>query len=58
MYKLNIPGRGESDNQKINLTGGIVIFTRSGFEKVGKWDEGFIGWGGEDMGYYKRTPIW
>jgi hypothetical protein len=42
------PGRGENDNQKINLTGGVVIFTKSGFNKVGKWDEGFIGWGGED----------
>lgn len=42
------PGRGETDNQKINLCGGLVFFTKQAFEKVGGWNEDFIGWGGED----------
>lgn len=41
-------GRGEADNQKINLCGGVVIFSREAFERVGGWDEDFVGWGGED----------
>jgi GT2 family glycosyltransferase len=42
------PGRGETDNQKINLCGGLVLFTKDAFNKVGGWNEDFIGWGGED----------
>lgn len=42
------PGRGETDNQKINLCGGLVLFTKKSFEQVGGWNEDFIGWGGED----------
>jgi glycosyltransferase involved in cell wall biosynthesis len=30
------------------FAGGIVLFSRSGFEKTGGWDERFEGWGGDD----------
>ena len=30
------------------FAGGVMILTRAGFEKIGGWDERFIGWGGED----------
>jgi len=46
--RITRPGRGETDHQKINLCGGIVLFTRESFNKVGGWNEDFIGWGGED----------
>jgi GT2 family glycosyltransferase len=48
MAKIERPGRGEGDNQKINLCGGVVAFSRGAFEAVGGWDEDFVGWGGED----------
>ena len=41
-------GRGENDNQKINLCGGIVIYRRDSIFKIGGWCERFFGWGGED----------
>lgn len=41
-------GRGEKDNQKINISGGISIFRRDSISKIGGWSEDFIGWGGED----------
>lgn len=41
-------GRGENDNQKINLCGGIVIFKAESIVKIGGWNEDFVGWGGED----------
>ena len=41
-------GRGENDNQKINLCGGTVIFKAESIVKIGGWNEDFIGWGGED----------
>ncbi len=46
--KIDRSGRGETDHQKINLCGGLVIFTKKGFDMVGGWNEDFIGWGGED----------
>lgn len=48
MGRIVRPGRGEMDNQKINLCGGVVVFSRDAFERVGGWDEDFVGWGGED----------
>ena len=32
----------------INMCGGMVMFTRSGFERIGGWNEDFWGWGAED----------
>ncbi len=31
-----------------SFAGGMLIITRSAFEKIGGWDERFEGWGGED----------
>jgi predicted glycosyltransferase involved in capsule biosynthesis len=46
--KITRPGRGENDNQKINISGGISIFRKESIMKIGGWSEDFIGWGGED----------
>lgn len=48
MTKISRHGRGETDNQKINLCGGIVIYRKISINKIGGWCERFIGWGGED----------
>jgi predicted glycosyltransferase involved in capsule biosynthesis len=48
VLKISRPGRGETDNQKINISGGISIFRRDAIERIGGWNEQFIGWGGED----------
>jgi len=48
MVKINRPGRGETDNQKINISGGISLFRTLAVKKIGGWSEDFIGWGGED----------
>lgn len=48
MASISRPGRGETDRQKINLCGGVVVFSRDALERVGGWDEDFFGWGGED----------
>jgi GT2 family glycosyltransferase len=34
--------------------GGVVILHREAFEKLGGWDERFIGWGGEDDQFYTK----
>ena len=48
LKSINRPGRGQTDNQKINLTGGIVLYRKDSFMKLGGFCEDFIGWGGED----------
>ena len=48
IVKINRPGRGELDHQKINISGGISIFRKDAIMKIGGWSEDFIGWGGED----------
>jgi len=49
LVAIKRPGRGETDNQKINLCGGIVIFRTESILKIGGWAENyFVGWGGED----------
>ena len=48
MIKIERPGRGETDNQKINISGGISIWRTPAVKKIGGWSEDFIGWGGED----------
>ncbi len=42
------PGRGENDNQKINLCGGIILYRTESIYRIGGWNERFVGWGGED----------
>ena len=48
IVRINRPGRGETDNQKINICGGIALFRKDAITKIGGWSEDFIGWGGED----------
>jgi predicted glycosyltransferase involved in capsule biosynthesis len=48
LMKIDRPGRGETDIQKINISGGIAIFRKDAFFKIGGWSENFLGWGGED----------
>lgn len=48
MIKINRPGRGENDNQKINISGGIAMFRKDAILRIGGFNEDFIGWGGED----------
>lgn len=48
IIKIDRPGRGETDNQKINISGGIAIFRKDAIYKIGGWSEDFVGWGGED----------
>lgn len=45
---INRPGRGETDIQKICLSGGIIMYRKEAIYKIGGWSEDFIGWGGED----------
>lgn len=48
IIQISRPGRGENDNQKINISGGIAMFRKEAITKIGGWNEDFIGWGGED----------
>lgn len=48
IIQINRPGRGETDNQKINISGGIAMFRRDAIQKIAGWNESFLGWGGED----------
>lgn len=48
LIKIERPGRGETDNQKINICGGISMFRKEAILKIGGWPEEFVGWGGED----------
>lgn len=48
LLAIQRPGRGETDNQKINLCGGITIFKAESIMKIGGWCEEFLAWGGED----------
>jgi predicted glycosyltransferase involved in capsule biosynthesis len=57
LEQINRPGRGELDNQKINLTGGIVIYRKESILKIGGWDQSFIGWGAEDDFQTHKTKM-
>jgi hypothetical protein len=48
IFKINRPGRGENDIQKINISGGITMFRNDAIKKLAGWNEDFISWGGED----------
>ena len=48
IISIDRPGRGETDNQKINISGGISMFRKDAIQNIAGWNEMFIGWGGED----------
>lgn len=48
IFSIDRAGRGENDNQKINLCGGIVMFKRNTILELGGWNQDFFGWGAED----------
>lgn len=48
IIKINRPGRGENDNQKINLCGGVTFFNKNSIMKISGWCEDIFGWGCED----------
>jgi glycosyltransferase involved in cell wall biosynthesis len=48
IFNINRPGRGENDNQKINLCGGIIIFRREAINRIAGFSEDFWSWGCED----------
>jgi cellulose synthase/poly-beta-1,6-N-acetylglucosamine synthase-like glycosyltransferase len=48
VIKINRPGRGETDHQKVPICGGICMFRKDAIQRIGGWNENFIGWGGED----------
>ncbi len=53
---------GSPDFVLQNLTGGGSIgVERAAFDKLGGMDEGFVGWGGEDVEFWDRAqtlPVW
>lgn len=54
---ISRPARGETDVQKICLSGGIIMYRRDALEKIGGWSEDFIGWGGEDDFQSHKTKV-
>lgn len=48
IFKIGGVGRGENDNQKINLCGGITLFRKDALLNIGGWSEEFEEWGCED----------
>lgn len=48
MIKIDRPGRGETDHQKVPICGGICMFRKEAIIRIGGWNEDFIGWGAED----------
>jgi glycosyltransferase involved in cell wall biosynthesis len=48
IIKIDRPGRGETDHQKVPICGGICMFRKEAIDKIAGWNEQFIGWGAED----------
>lgn len=48
LFKIDRPGRGETDHQKVPICGGICMFRKESIDKIAGWNEQFIGWGAED----------
>lgn len=48
IFKIDRPGRGELDHQKLPLCGATTIFKKTSLELIGGWPEEFFGWGAED----------
>jgi hypothetical protein len=48
LEKIERHGRGDTDNQKVPMCGGIIMFTKNSLDKIAGWNEDFWGWGAED----------
>lgn len=48
IFKIDRPGRGDNNNQKVNFSGGIVCLRKDSALRIGGYDESYIGWGCED----------
>jgi cellulose synthase/poly-beta-1,6-N-acetylglucosamine synthase-like glycosyltransferase len=48
IFRINRPGRGELDHQKLPMCGAMTIFRKDALDKIGGWPEEFFGWGAED----------
>lgn len=48
IFKIDRPGRGELDHQKLPMCGAMTIFKKDALEKIGGWCQEFAGWGAED----------
>jgi len=48
IFKIDRPGRGELDHQKLPMCGAMTIFKKDALEKIGGWCEEFFSWGAED----------
>src|ERR1035437_8983697 len=55
MKAIDRSGRGETDEQKICLCGGIIMYKRETISRIGFWCEDFIGWGCEDNAQSIKT---
>jgi hypothetical protein len=47
--------QGEPGYVMQNSRGGSVAITPEAFEAIGRFDEGFVGWGGEDNDFWERA---
>jgi hypothetical protein len=50
-----LDGRGRVVNVVENLKGGSIAVTKDAYLAVGGFDEGFVGWGGEDLEFWERA---
>lgn len=48
IFNIDKTGRGENDNQKTNICGGMSMYRKDAINRIGGWHEGFWGWGAED----------
>jgi hypothetical protein len=48
IIKIDRPGRGETDHQKVPICGGICMFRKQAIDKIAGWIEQFIVGGAED----------
>jgi predicted glycosyltransferase involved in capsule biosynthesis len=57
-YKININDNINfhyaNNNTRGGFAGGVIFIHRNSFEKIGGWDERFIGWGGEDNHFEEK----
>ncbi|MFP5247928.1 MAG: glycosyltransferase family 2 protein [Thermoanaerobaculia bacterium] len=55
LFYLDAHGKPVTVSQ--NLKGGSVAITADAYRAAGGYDEGFIGWGGEDLEFWERARV-